>query len=376
MRLHTEKALASASDIGHMRAALALARRNLGATWPNPSVGCVIARDGVVLGRGWTQTTGRPHAETEALNRAGAAAKGATAYITLEPCSHHGKTPPCADALVAAGIARAVVAVEDPDSRVAGKGFATLKKAGIELEVGVLAEEAAELNAGFFQRVREGRPLVTLKVATTLDGRIATHRGESRWITGEAARWKAHALRAQHDAILVGVGTALTDNPDLTCRLPGLMARSPVRIVLDPRLRLQLTARLVQSARQIPTWIAAYPDSDPDRRNAFLDCGLDLVELAPGNGDHPDMHDMLRALGERGLTRVLVEGGGRVTGALLAEGLVDRVVWFRAASMIGGDGVPVAAAFGVDRLAQASRFERRSVEACGEDIVETYVARG
>jgi diaminohydroxyphosphoribosylaminopyrimidine deaminase/5-amino-6-(5-phosphoribosylamino)uracil reductase len=367
--------VASASDIGHMRAALALARRNLGATWPNPSVGCVIVRDNLVGGRGWTQASGRPHAETEALARAGAAAKGATAYVTLEPCSHHGKTPPCVEALVSAGIARAVVAIEDPDPRVAGKGFEALKRGGVALEVGVLAKEAAELNAGFFQRVRDGRPLVTLKVATTLDGRIATHRGESRWITGEAARWRSHALRAQHDAILVGVGTALSDDPELTCRLPGLSARSPVRIVLDPRLRLQLTAKLVRTARQIPTWIAAYADADPDRRDAFLDCGLEFVDVTPSGGDQPDMHDMLRTLGERGLTRLLVEGGGRVTGALLAEGLIDRVVWFRAGAIIGGDGVPMAAAFGVDRLAQASRFERRLVEACGEDIVETYVAR-
>jgi len=358
-----------------MRAALALARRNCGVTWPNPSVGCVLVNNGAVVGRGWTQASGRPHAETEALARAGAAAKGATAYVTLEPCSHHGKTPPCAEALIAAGISRAVVAVEDADPRVAGQGFAALKKAGIALEVGVLADEARELNAGFFLRVREGRPLVTLKVATTLDGRIATHRGESRWITGEAARWRSHALRAQHDAILVGVGTALIDDPELSCRLPGLADRSPVRIVLDPRLRLQLTSKLVRTARDIPTWIAAYAEGDPDRRDAFLDCGVELVDVAPGSGDRPGMHNLLRTLGELGLTRVLVEGGGRVTGALLADGLVDRIVWFRSSAIIGGDGVPAAAAFGVDRLAQASRFVRRSVEACGEDIVETYSAQ-
>ena len=366
----------SPSDTGHMRAALGLARRNLGVTWPNPSVGCILVGNGTVIARGWTQSSGRPHAETEALARAGAAAVGATAYVTLEPCSHHGRTPPCVEALVAARIARAVVAIEDPDPRVAGKGFAALKKAGIRLDVGLLAQEAAELNAGFFLRIREGRPLTTLKVATTLDGRIATHRGESQWITGETARRRAHALRAQHDAILVGVGTALADNPELTCRLPGLSTRSPVRIVLDPRLRLPLTSKLVRSARQVPTWIAAYPDSDPDRRDAFLDCGVELVDSQPSSGDQPDMPGLMHTLGERGLTRVLVEGGGRVTGALLAEGLIDRVVWFRAGAIMGGDGVPVAAAFGVDRLAQVPRFVRQAVEPCGEDIVETFAIQG
>lgn len=365
----------AASDIDHMRAALALARRNLGTTWPNPSVGCVLVRDGNVVGRGWTQPLGRPHAETEALRRAGAAAAGATAYVTLEPCSHHGKSPPCAEALIAARIARAVVAVGDPDPRVAGGGLAALKRAGIALETGLLAEEAAELNAGFFLRLREGRPLVTLKAATTLDGRIATHRGESRWITGETARRRAHALRAEHDAILVGVGTALSDDPDLTCRLPGLAARSPVRIIVDPRLRLPLTARVVRSARQVPTWIVAYADADDSRRAAFEECGIELIDAVPVSGDRPDMHAMLRALGERGLTRVLVEGGGRIAGALLAEGLIDRLIWFRAAQIMGGDGIPVAAAFGVDRLDQAPRFVRRSAEPCGEDVLETYAAR-
>ncbi len=365
--------MAEADDIGHMRAALALARRNLGAVWPNPSVGCVIVRAGVVVGRGWTQPGGRPHAETEALRRAGAAAEGATACVTLEPCNHHGQTPPCSQALIAARVARVVAAIGDPDPRVCGEGFATLKRAGIAVEQGVLAAAASELNAGFFLRVRAGRPLVTLKAATTLDGRIATHRGESRWITGEEARHRAHALRASHDAILVGVGTALADDPQLTCRLPGLDARSPVRIVLDPRLRLPLTANLIKTARRIPTWIVAYSDADSGRRKVLAECGVELVEVKPA-GDRPDMAEILRALAARGLTRVLVEGGGRITGALLAEGLIDRVVWFRAGSIIGGDGTPVAAAFGLDRLAGAPRFVRQSIEPCGEDVVETYRA--
>lgn len=365
--------MATADDIGHMRAALTLARRNLGAVWPNPSVGCVLVRDGMVVGRGWTRASGRPHAETEALLRAGSAAAGATAYVSLEPCSHHGETPPCADALIAAKVARVVAAVEDPDPRVSGRGLAALRAAGIAVETGVLAEEATEINAGFFLRVVGGRPLVTLKAATTLDGRIATHRGESRWITGEASRQRAHALRAQHDAIVVGVGTALADDPQLTCRLPGLSARSPVRIVVDPRLRLPLTAQLIQTAAKTPTWIATYTDADRSRRNVLKECGVELIDLEP-SGDRPGMDGMLRALAERGITRVLVEGGGRLTGAFLAEGLIDRIVWFRAGAIIGGDGTPVAAAFGVDQLVQAPRFMRLAVEPCGEDIVETYAA--
>jgi diaminohydroxyphosphoribosylaminopyrimidine deaminase/5-amino-6-(5-phosphoribosylamino)uracil reductase len=365
--------MATADDIGHMRAALVLARRNLGAVWPNPAVGCVLVRDGAVVGRGWTRISGRPHAETEALMRAGTAAAGATAYVTLEPCSHHGQTPPCADALIAAKVARVVAAAEDPDPRVSGRGLAALRAAGIAVETGVLAEEATELNAGFFMRVTVGRPLVTLKAATTLDGRIATHRGESRWITGEAARHRAHGLRAQHDAIVVGVGTALADDPQLTCRLPGLTARSPVRIVVDPRLRLPLTAQVVQTAAKTPTWVVTYTDADRTRRNILKECGVELIELAPA-GDRPDMEEMMCAFAARGLTRVLVEGGGRLTGALLGAGLIDRIVWFRATSIMGGDGTPVAQAFGVDQVAQAPRFTRLGVETCGEDIVETYAA--
>ena len=365
--------MATADDIGHMRAALALARRNLGAVWPNPSVGCVLVRDGTVVGRGWTRISGRPHAETEALLRAGAAGAGATAYVSLEPCSHHGETPPCAGALIAAKVARVVAAVEDPDPRVSGRGLAALRAAGIAVETGVLAEEARELNAGFFMRVTAGRPLVTLKAATTLDGRIATHRGESRWITGEASRQRAHALRAQHDAIVVGVGTALADDPHLTCRLPGLSARSPVRVVVDPRLRLPLTAQLIQTAAKTPTWVVTYTDADRSRRHVLKECGVELIDLEP-SGDRPNMDVMLRALAARGITRVLVEGGGRLTGALLGEGLVDRIIWFRAGSVIGGDGTPVAAAFGVDQLAQAPRFARLAVETCGDDVVETYAA--
>src|SRR6266446_3099076 len=262
------------SDVGHMRAAIALARRGLGDVWPNPAVGCVIVRKGRVVGRGWTQPGGRPHGETVALARAGVAATGATAYVTLEPCCHWGKTPPCADALIAAGLRRVVVALEDPDPRVAGAGIERLRAAGIEVEVGLCAAEAAEINAGFLQRVRLGRPLVTLKLATSLDGRIATAGGESRWITGPLARERAHLLRATHDAILVGTDTVLADDPRLTCRVPGLSRRSPVRVVIDRHLRISPGARLIAEARQVPTSVVTPGAADPDRQKALRNAGV------------------------------------------------------------------------------------------------------
>lgn len=355
-----------------MRAALALARRGLGNVWPNPAVGCLIVKDERVVGRGWTQPGGRPHAETEALAMAGEAARGATAYVTLEPCSHHGKTPPCAEALVAAGIARVVVAMEDPDPRVSGAGLELLRRAGISVTSGICGDEAAELNAGFFTKVRDGRPLVTLKLATTLDGRIATHGGESKWITGEAARAAAHLLRAEHDVIMVGSGTALADDPELTCRLPGLADRSPVRVVVDGRLRLPLTAKLVASANEIPTWVLTLEGGDEARRDAYADAGVDIIELPEGADHTVDLGAALAALAESGVTRVLVEGGAHLTSGLLRAGLVDRLVWFRAPRLVGGDGLPAAVAFGVDHLSQTPKFERIEVRPVGEDLMEIY----
>jgi diaminohydroxyphosphoribosylaminopyrimidine deaminase/5-amino-6-(5-phosphoribosylamino)uracil reductase len=356
-----------------MRAALALARRGLGRVWPNPSVGTVLVRDGRVVGRGWTQAGGRPHAETEALRMAGAAARGATAYVTLEPCSHHGRTPPCAEALAGAGITRAVVALQDPDPRVSGRGLATLRAAGIAVATGLCEVEAREINAGFFSRIQKRRPLVTAKAATALDGRIATHGGESRWITGPAARARAHLLRASHDAVMLGIGTAAVDDPQLTVRLPGLAGYSPVRIVVDGRLRVPLTSQLVRTAREIPTWIVATDGANAGRIAALTECGVEVIAVPRDEGgEYPALGAALQALGARGLTRVLVEGGGHLLAALLRADLVDRLVWFRAGMMIGGDGVPVAVAFGVDRLADAPRFVRQSVEPCGDDVVETW----
>lgn len=361
----------SDGDRAHMRSALALARRGLGNVWPNPAVGCVIVTEGRVVGRGWTQPGGRPHAETEALAMAGAAARGGTAYVTLEPCSHHGKTPPCAEALIAAGIRRVVVAIEDPDPRVSGRGITLLRDAGLTVVSGVLADEAAELNAGFLTKITHGRPLVTVKLATTLDGRIATHGGESKWITGPAARQAGHLLRAESDAIMVGSGTVLADDPELTCRLPGLEDRSPVRVVVDGHLRLPLTSKLVATAADVSTWILTREGADEERRQAFEETGVDVVEL-PGADSGLDMVAALDILAESGLTRVLVEGGAHLTATLLRLGLVDRLVWFRAPRMIGGDGLPAAVSFGIDHLSQTPGFECVDVRPIGADIMEIY----
>jgi len=355
-----------------MSAALSLAARGLGATWPNPSVGCVIAgRDGRVVGRGRTGLRGRPHAETNALAMAGEAAREGTAYVTLEPCSHHGQTPPCADALIDAGIARVVVAAGDPDPRVNGNGLARLRAAGIEVVAGFMAEAASEILAGFFARVTLGRPLVTLKIASTLDGRIATAAGESRWITGEAARQAVHALRGRHDAVMTGIGTVLADDPDLTCRLPGYAHRPAVRIVADGFLRMPRHARLVTSAHHAPSWILYHTNSLPEgvaaenaqpgdiqatRAQLLAEAGARCIPV-PKGGDGVDLAAALSALGTRGLTRILVEGGARLAASMLHADLVDRIVWFHAPGLLGGDAVPAIQSLGVDRLASMQRFK-------------------
>lgn len=359
----------------HMRAALALARRGLGRVWPNPTVGCVIVREGRVVGRGFTQPGGRPHAEPLALAMAGEAARGATAYVSLEPCSHYGKTPPCADAIVKAGVARVVAAAVDPDPRVSGRGLARLREGGVEVIEGVLRAEAEALNAGFFLRVGQGRPLVTLKCATTLDGRIALSNGESKWITGDAARQRGHLLRADHDAILVGSGTALADDPNLTCRLPGLADRSPVRVVLDGSLRLPLASALVRTAGEVPLWLVTREGHAEARLAAYRAAGAEVLEVACDETGRTSVEAALHAVAARGVTRVLVEGGGQVAASLLRAGLVDRLAWFRAGRVIGGDGRPAVAEMALDHLADAPDFAPVSLTRVGDDVLEVFGRR-
>ncbi len=356
------------SDADHMRAALGLARRGLGQCWPNPAVGCVVVKHGRVIGRATTAPGGRPHAEPQALAMAGDAARGATVYVTLEPCCHHGRTPPCTDALIAAGVARVVIAVRDCDTRVNGAGIQRLREAGIVVEEGLLGAEAEEVAAGFFSRMCRGRPLVTLKLATTLDGRIATRTGESRWITGDAARRMGHALRGRHDATMVGVGTVLADDPDLTCRLPGFRQVPDIRVVVDSHLRTSLMARLVATARQSPTWLLHADGSDPARRTALTEAGVELIETPRGETGI-DLPAALAALAERGITRLLVEGGAQLAASLLRADLVDRIAWFHAPSVMGGDAWPAAQAFGVAHLADMPRFIRAAATPVGLDML-------
>ncbi|MCZ8278934.1 MAG: bifunctional diaminohydroxyphosphoribosylaminopyrimidine deaminase/5-amino-6-(5-phosphoribosylamino)uracil reductase RibD [Acetobacteraceae bacterium] len=359
-------------DLLHMRVALALARRGLGNAWPNPAVGCVLVKDGRVIGRGWTQPGGRPHAETEALRRAGDAARGATAYVTLEPCSHHGRTPPCCEALAGAGITRVVMAMRDPDPRVNGRGLAMLRGAGIVVEEGLLEAEARALNAGFFRRIQAGMPVVTLKLASTLDGRIATASGESRWITGQAARREVHALRARHDAILVGSGTVLADDPDLTCRIPGMERVPMLRVVADARLRTPPAARLVQGAALAPVLIITAPGHPPAAQAPFIAAGADIVTVPAHAAGGLDLPSLLRALGRRGVTRVLAEGGAGLAAALLRQGLVDRLVWFHAPAVMGGDGHPALEGLRLAALSAMPRFRRTAQRALGDDMLSEF----
>lgn len=362
-------------DPRFMDHALALAARGLGRVWPNPAVGCVIERDGVVLGRGRTADGGRPHAETMALDAAGAAARGATAYVTLEPCVHHGATPPCTDALIAAGVARVVVALRDPDPRIDGGGIDRLRAAGIEVVEGIRETAARVLQQGFLTRVAQGRPMVTLKLATTLDGRIATASGESRWITSPLARAHVHAQRAMHDAILVGAGTARADDPRLTVRGLGEAfgaGTQPVRIVLSRRLDLPMEGRLMHG--EAPLWLLHGDQAPAERRAAFEARGALLIEGSAGHGGHLDPEAALATLGARGLTRVYCEGGGTLAATLLSEGLVDRLDCYVAGAAIGAEGIPALGAMGLAALAEAPRFELTGSQRFGPDMLIRWSA--
>jgi diaminohydroxyphosphoribosylaminopyrimidine deaminase/5-amino-6-(5-phosphoribosylamino)uracil reductase len=356
-----------------MNAALALAARGLGDTWPNPSVGCVLVREGRVVGRGWTQSGGRPHAEAEALARAGSAAAGATAYVTLEPCSHHGKTPPCAEALAAAGVTRVVSALRDPDPRVNGGGVARLQAAGVVVEEGLGEAEAAIINRGFFLRVAQKRPLFALKTATSLDGRIALASGISRWITGPAARHAVQVLRARYDAILVGSETVVADDPGLNCRLPDYAGRPKVRVVFDRRLRLPLGSELVRSARISPTWVLSTPEAVAEKGAALTDAGVTVLAVDAARDGVAFAKAAVIELAARGLTRVLVEGGGQLAASFLRADLFDELNWFRAGRVLGGDARPVIADMALDRLPDNSTFRRVESLAFGPDALDLYV---
>ena len=369
-----------ADDQRWMAQALGLAARRLGQTWPNPSVGCVIVGNGRVLGRGVTGEGGRPHAETEALrmvrDRFGAeAARGATAYVSLEPCAHHGKTPPCSEALIAAGISRVVCPHADPDPRVAGRGIARLDAAGVVVDVGTAKAEARTLNAGFLSRIERGRPHLTLKLAASVDGRIATASGESRWITGPEARRAVHMMRAQSDAIMVGIGTVLADDPMLDVRDVGLADRSPVRVVLDTHLRLPRASRLAKTVTRVPVWVLHDVDADPERAASLTDAGVRLLPVGTKPDGRLDAVAALDALGRAGITRLMSEGGATVAAALLGARLVDRLTVAVAGLALGADATPAIGTLGLDRLGDAARMDLTEMRRVGADLWSSWAPR-
>jgi diaminohydroxyphosphoribosylaminopyrimidine deaminase/5-amino-6-(5-phosphoribosylamino)uracil reductase len=369
-----ESKQSKADDQRFMQLALTLGRRGQGRTWPNPAVGAVVVKDGVIVGRGWTQPGGRPHAEPVALAQAGEAARGATLYVTLEPCSHVGKSPPCADTIIAAGIARVVSSVEDPNPLVAGQGHARLRAAGIKVDIGLRATEAAHDHAGHFRRVRDKRPHVILKLAVSPDDRIAAAGHKPIAITGEAAKARVHLLRAQCDAVLVGIGTVLADDPLLTCRLPGMEARSPVRIMLDRALRIPGTSRLVHSARQTPLWVMTSSLSEAPAAMKLGAAGAHVVRVPTTTTPPPglDLKAVLHALAEKGITRLLVEGGARVASYFVAAGLVDEIWLLRGPEAIGADGVPALGALPLTAITQSPAFKVRASETLQNDTLTVY----
>jgi diaminohydroxyphosphoribosylaminopyrimidine deaminase/5-amino-6-(5-phosphoribosylamino)uracil reductase len=361
-------------DRRFMAAAIRLSRRHLGLTGTNPSVATLIVRDDgekpVIVGSGVTAIGGRPHAEPQALKEAGALAAGATAYVTLEPCAHHGRTPPCAEALVAAGVARVVGAASDPDERVSGKGYAILRRAGIEVVESVLAGEAADLMAGYLMRASRKRPEVTVKLAVSRDGRIGVPGAGQVTITGDIARRQVHLMRAEADAILIGIGTALADDPELTCRLPGLEARSPARIVLDAHARLPLAAKMVKEARRIPVWLAAAADCKKERRAALEGAGVQFLATEAANGGFA-LPEFLEDLAARGVSTLMVEGGAETVRHFLDERLVDRIVLFIGPGEIGSQGIPSPIL--PDRMPEGFRLTREA--RYGEDSYSEWVRK-
>ncbi|MBM7855756.1 diaminohydroxyphosphoribosylaminopyrimidine deaminase/5-amino-6-(5-phosphoribosylamino)uracil reductase [Desulfohalotomaculum tongense] len=361
-------------DRYYMKEALQLAAKAEGCTSPNPMVGAVVVKNGRIVGRGYHQRAGTPHAEVHALREAGEQAEGATIYVTLEPCCHYGRTPPCTEAIKKAGISRVVVAITDPNPLVAGRGLNILKEAGIEVTSGVLADEAGKLNEVFIKYITTNRPFVVLKAAVSLDGKIATATGESQWITGPESREYAHRLRHRYDGILVGINTVLSDNPSLTARLPEGGGRDPVRIVLDSKCRTPLDAKIINQSSKAKTIIATTEAADREKIEALKQAGAEVIVL-PGSSGRVDIEELLKELGRREITSLLVEGGGGVHGSFLTAKMVDKVYWFIAPMLIGGAEAPGAVAGrGAEKLADAVKLKELTIHRFGPDIcIEGYV---
>ena len=362
-------------DRRFMASALRLGRNGLGRTAPNPSVGAVVVRtegnDAIVVGRGCTAPGGRPHAETVALEQAGEAARGATLYATLEPCSHEGQAPPCINAIKAAGIGRVVMTVDDPDPRVGGRGRQALEEAGIAVTTGVLADEARRDHAGHFSRVERGRPHINLKLAVSADGMIGKREGERMIITGPPALAAVQIMRAQADAVMVGIGTVLVDDPRLTVRLPGLLDRSPLRVVVDPSARIPIETKLVSTARELPVACIVGPDAPADKKTALEAAGVTLIET--GEGQHGfSLPEAMSALSDMGITRLLVEGGAKLAASLFEEDLLDEIVLFRAPVVVGPDGVRALEGYAMSAIERSPRYRQIETGVVGEDRLRRY----
>ena len=351
----------------YMSEALALAKSQLGNTAPNPSVGCLIVKNQQIIGRGVTAKGGRPHGETIALAEAGTKANGATMYVTLEPCCHFGVTPPCTYAIIKAGISKIYIATQDSNPKVAGKGIKDLQEAGLEVITGLLQMEAIEINAGFLKMQQQQMPLVTLKLATTLDGKIALANKQSKWITGPKAREYAHKLRAENDAILVGIGTVLADNPSLTCRNPCFEDRSPIRIVLDSDLRLPLDANLFNDIEQVPLWIVTTRKNN-NTKAALIKPNVKIIEI----NDLYNLNEVLTALADNGITRLLVEGGRQVASSFLKQNLFDNLIWITSPKIIGNDGTAAIGNLGIESMADVNCFKLKELFQLDDDIVKIY----
>lgn len=362
-------AVTETEDTRYMQLALSLGRRGLGNTSPNPAVGAIIVKDGVIVGRGWTQPGGRPHAEVVALNQAKRKAKGATLYCTLEPCSHEGKSPPCADAVIKAGIARVVSAMEDPNPEVAGQGHARLRDAGITVDVGLCADEAKRAHAGHISRVTQSRPHVMLKLAISADGKAGLAGRKQVAITGDEASHRVYRLRAQNDAILVGIGTVLADNPRLTCRLPGMFAQSPVRVVLDAKLGVPMSVTVISTLNDTPTWVFTSHKASEIAQEILESKGARVFRVDETQG-RLDLDEVLKVLAAEGITRLMVEGGPTVAAAFVAADLVDEAILLRSPKEIGDTGIDALEGMKLETL--TGKLKSLSSEALGADTIEHY----
>ncbi len=354
-----------------MQSALAIARQGLGRVWPNPAVGCVIVKNGIVISQARTADTGRPHAETIAISKSYVDVSGSDMYVTLEPCAHTGKTPPCCEAIVSSRFRRVIIAVADTDQRTAGLGIRAIQRAGIEVRTGLFADMARDVNRGYFLNRALGRPMFTLKIAASLDAKTAMAGGESKWITSALSRRRVHLERYQHDAVLTGIGTVIADDPELTTRLKGVHCSSP-RIVIDTRLRFPVRNRLLETLDLGPVWVFTCSSQNNKKYQELVDKGVEIFCVPHDNNGHCDLNSVAGILGQKGLTRVFVEAGGGLAASFITNKLCDRLLLFRSPAVIGGDGLSLIGGIGGTDLASLPVFTRKEIHLSGDDCLEIF----